>query len=132
MDIDQTRLALSTGANTSASAAARVDTNGELEGIHLSWDTAVVTKTVSIGVYTQGLNGPVETIFSANVASTASGWYYPRKAVHTSAGAAALFAAGGTPLLEKFAIADNLVFSVGGSDTGLTGSPYKLTAYWRK
>ncbi len=85
----------------------------------------------SIGVYTQGLNGPAETIFSANVASNASGWYYPRKAVHTSAGVVMSYGATFSAF-DKFALFDNLVFSVGGSDTGLAGSPYKLTAYWRK
>jgi len=132
MIIDQARLALSTGANTSASAATPVDCVGELESLFFSWATSQVTKNVTYVVQTQGKNGQVDTLFSAVLASNASGWYHPRHLIHSSAGVAALFAAGGTSVLEKFAVFDPLVFSVTGADTGLAGSPYSMTAYLRK
>lgn len=132
MDTDQIKLAVSCGSLTSGSAQSPIDAIGLLESIHLSWDTAIVTKTVTFVVQTDTGNGVQDTLFSAAVASNASGWYHPRHPIHTSAGAAALYAAGGTSVMEKFALYGRLNFSVSGSDASLAGSPYKMTAYMRR
>ncbi len=131
MILDQSKIAVSTGTASTASNSDPVDHIGFLEALHFSWDVAVVTKTVSVVVKTLGTNGPPQTLFSTSLASNASGWYYPRTPTHTSAGVVASYAAG-SAVLTPFAVYDRLVFSVDGSDTGLAGSPYKMTAFWRK
>lgn len=125
-------MVVSTGSLASGSIQAQQPVIGTLESLFFSFNSAVVTKTVTAVVQTGGGMGGVDTIFSAAVPST-GGWYHPRHGIHTSAGAAALFAAGGTPILEKFVIYDNLNFSISGGDTGLVGAaPYICRAYWRK
>lgn len=61
--------------------------------------------TTDVTVATAGGAHPAMTILSVADAAT-NGWWYPRTATHSTAGAAALYAGSGTAVNDRVAIAD--------------------------
>lgn len=80
--------------------------NGKVAAIHYVADgTTPFDNTVDFTITSEATG---ETIWAeSNI--TASKSCYPRAGIHTTAGVASLFAAGGLPVLDKIAVADDLV-----------------------
>lgn len=67
--------------------------------------------TTDVTVATAGVNHPAVTILAITDAAT-DGWWYPRAATHSTAGAAALYAGGGTAVNDRLAIADTVKVTI--------------------
>lgn len=67
--------------------------------------------TTDVTVATAGVAHPAMTILTITDAAT-DGWWYPRAATHSTAGAALLYAAGGAAVADTVAIADTVKVTI--------------------
>jgi len=90
-------------------ATANADTNnvvaGRVVAVGVTYLDSPPAGTTDVVVATKGANGPAQTILSIANAAT-DGWFYPRVGTHSTAGAALLYAAGGTAVSDYLAISD--------------------------
>lgn len=90
-------------------ATANADTNNMVAGrviaVGVTYLDSPPAGTTDVVVATTGANGPAQTILSIANAAT-NGWWYPRAATHSTAGAALLYAAGGAAVGDYLAISD--------------------------
>jgi hypothetical protein len=73
--------------------------------------------TCDVTVATAGAAHPAMTVLSIANAAT-NGWWYPRAATHSTAGAAALYAGGGAAVNDRVAIADKIKVTIAQADAG--------------
>ena len=89
---------------------------GELYGVYIRYnDSPPATTDVTIATEAAGAAPPAVTLLSLTDANT-SGWFYPRIGVQTTAGAAMLFAAGGTAVPGKIPFADKVKVTIAQAD----------------
>lgn len=73
--------------------------------------------TTDITIASSGNAHPAMTILSVTDAAT-NGWWYPRAATHSTAGAAALYAGSGTAVNDRVAIADTVKVTIAQANAG--------------
>lgn len=104
----------SSGAGTVADQHTRAF-SGEISAIYL--EIGDLTNTVDITITDDATGASILTITNAS----ANGWYVPRIPVCDPAGTAALYAAGGTALLEEIPIDGALKVAVAQAGNSHTG-----------
>lgn len=96
-------------AGSNGSATANADTgviiSGRIVAVGVVYLDSPPAGTTDVTVATRGNNGPAQTILSISNAAT-DGWWYPRAATHSTAGAAMLYAGGGAAVGDYLAIHD--------------------------
>lgn len=103
----------SAGASTGSDTVGPV--NGRVVAIYIDYNSDAATSDLTFAT----VNAPINTILTRTNANT-DGWYYPRVAVHDTVGAAALFAAGGTAIVESIPVDDYIKASVAEDDNAKT------------
>lgn len=97
------------GAATS-NATTSVAVEGKVYGVYLQYlDTP--PNTTDVTVATAAVAHPAVSILTITDAAT-NGWWYPRVATHSVAGAAALYAGGGSAVNDLPAIADKVKVTI--------------------
>ena len=112
-----------TAAGADGSATANSTTNnpvfGEIYGVYVKYNDSP-PGTTDVTIATDGTTSgahPAATILSLTDANT-NGWFYPRIGVQTTAGAAMLFAAGGTAVPGKIPTADFIKVTIAQANAG--------------
>lgn len=94
---------------SNGSATANADTgviiSGRIVAVGVVYLDSPPAGTTDAVIATKGNYGPAQTILSISNAAT-NGWWYPRVGTHSTAGAAMLYAGGGTAVGEPLAIHD--------------------------
>lgn len=94
------------GAGTSTSnATSSVRICGEVKGVYVRYNGSPPAGSTDLTVATSGTSHPAVTILTLSNAAT-DGWHYPRIGVESTAGAAMLYAGGGTAIPGCIPIAD--------------------------
>lgn len=88
-----------------ANADSGIVVSGRVVAVGLVYLDSPPAGTTDVVVATKGSEGPAQTILSLANAAT-NGWFYPRVGTVSTAGAAMLYAGGGTAVGEPLAIAD--------------------------
>lgn len=100
-------------------ATANADTSNVVAGrviaVGLVYLDSPPAATTDVTVATKGTNGPAQTLLSIANAAT-NGWFYPRIGTVSPAGAALLYAAGGTAVAEPLAISDVVNVLIAGAN----------------
>lgn len=103
------------------SATANADTgviiSGRVIAVGVVYLDSPPAGTTDVVVATKGTNGPAQTLLSLANAAT-DGWWYPRVGAHSTAGAAMLYAAGGTAVGEPLAVHDLVNVSIAQANAG--------------
>lgn len=107
------------GAAGSATSNATTSTviAGKVYGVYLDYLDSPPAATCDVTVATSGVAHPAVAILSIANAAT-DGWWYPRAATHSTAGAAALYAGGGTAVNDLLPIADTVKVTIAQADAG--------------
>jgi hypothetical protein len=105
-------------AGTAGSATANLTSSqritGKILGVYVDYlDTPPATTDVTIA--TAGEAHPAETILTLTDANT-DGWFYPRTGIHTVAGVAMLYAAGGTAIPDLIPVDDKIKITIAQAD----------------
>lgn len=106
-------------AGSSGSATANFTTAvpvcGLVHAVYLQYLDSPPAATCDVTVETAGVAHPAMPILSVANAAT-NGWWYPRAATHSTAGAAALYAGGGAAVNDRVAIADLVKVTIAQAD----------------
>lgn len=115
-----------TGSNGSAtgSATSTQVINGLLVAVYVDYTTQPSTTDVTIATLGKG-PAPAQTLLTVTDSNT-DAWYYPRAALHSTAGAALLYASGGTAVTGYLPIDDHVTVSVAQGDSAKTVDVYLL------
>lgn len=110
------------GADGSATANSITTTPifGEVYALYVKYNDDPPAGSTDVTVATAGTGSgahPSVTILSLTNANT-SGWFYPRIGVQTTAGAAMLYAAGGTAIPGEIPIADFIKVTIAQANAG--------------
>lgn len=109
------QIVTSGGAGTSTGDATVGPVNGRVLAIYVDYNSDANTSDLTFAT----VNAPIQTILTLTNTNT-DGWYYPRAGVHSTAGAAALYAAGGQPIVESMPVDDYIKASVVQDDNAKT------------
>lgn len=90
---------------------------GEVKGVYLQYNDSPPAGTTDVTLASAGVDHPAETILTISNAAT-NGWFYPRVGAQTTAGAAMLFAAGGTAVPACIPVADKLTLTIAQANDG--------------
>jgi hypothetical protein len=97
------------------SATANQSTANVIEGrivaVGIKYLDSPPAGTTDVTIATAGNNGPAQTILAISNAAT-NAWFYPRVATVSTAGAALLYAAGGTAVSDLLAVNDNIKVTI--------------------
>lgn len=117
------KISSGTAAGSAGSATANSTTTtpifGEVYGVYVQYNDSPPA-TTDVTIATAGTNSgahPAATILSLTNANT-NGWFYPRIGVQTTAGAAMLYAAGGTAIPGEIPIADFIKVTIAQANAG--------------
>jgi hypothetical protein len=116
MYLQQENLVVTTAADGTATATTSSDFWGFLQAINYVVDGSVPYTNSVVILVTGAVSGVV--LWSVTLNPNASALLYPRTATHSTAGAALLFAAGGTAVTDKIPLAGEkikVVLSAGGN-----------------
>ena len=102
------------GSNGSATASTTPGQllSGRVLAAYIKYNDSPPAGTCTATIATNNVNYPGQTILSV-VNSATSGWYFPRVAVHSNAGAAVTYD-GTRPIYEPQAISDNVKVTISG------------------
>lgn len=101
--------------SATANATTAVAVRGAVHAVYIEYLDSPPAGTTDVTIATAGIDHPAQTILSIANAAT-SGWWYPRAATHSTAGAAALYAGGGSAVLDRVAIADKVKVTIAQAD----------------
>ncbi len=104
------------GAATATSTTAVVHC-GLVHAVYVQYLDSPPAGTTDVTVETAGGAHPAQTVLGIVNAAT-SGWFYPRVPTVSTAGAAALYAAGGAAVNDRAAIADRVKVTVAQANAG--------------
>lgn len=90
---------------------------GEIAGVYLRYNDSPPAGTCDVTLVSAGVNHPAETILSISNAAS-DGWFYPRVGAQSVAGAAMLYAAGGTAVPAGIPVADKLTLTIAQANDG--------------
>jgi len=104
------------GANGSATSSITTgqSISGRILGVYVKYNDSPPAGTTTATVATNNVNYPGQTIISI-VNSATSGWFFPRVAVHSNAGAAVTYD-GTRPIYEAQPVHDNLKITISGAN----------------
>jgi hypothetical protein len=102
------------GANGSATSSALTTglVNGKVTGVYIKYNDAPPAGTCTATIATANVNYPGQTVLSVVNAAT-SGWFFPRVAVHSNAGAAVTYD-GTRPIYDAQPVHDQLKITISG------------------
>ncbi len=104
------------GSNGSATSSAVTGQalSGRVLGAYVKYNDSPPAGTTTATIASNNVSYPGQTILSIVNAAT-SGWFYPRVAVHSNAGAAVTYD-GTRPIYEPQAICDNVKVTISGAN----------------
>ena len=103
------------GNNGSAtSSAVTQQVTGRVLAAYIKYNDNPPAGTTTATIATNNVNVPGQTVLSIVNAAT-SGWFFPRVAVHSNAGAAVTYSAG-QPIYDTQPVSDNLKITISGAN----------------
>lgn len=106
------------GANGSATANSTSKLlSGRVLAVYVKYNDSPPAGTCDVTIATLGTAPSAPTLAILTLTNTATdGWFYPRHQVHSSAGAALLYAANGEIVAEAVPIHDQVKFTIAGAN----------------
>lgn len=105
----------SNGSATNNTTTAQVIT-GRVLGVYVRYNDSPPAGTTTATIATANSTYPAQTILSIVNAAT-SGWFFPRVALHSNAGAAVTYD-GTRPIYDAQPVSDNLKVTISGANAG--------------
>lgn len=110
-------VATGSAGSAAANASTGVVITGRIVAVGLVYLDSPPGASTDVTIATTGANGPAQTVLALTNAAT-NGWFYPRVATVSTAGAASLYAGSGTAVNDYIAIHDVVNVKIEGANAG--------------